>query len=85
MSDEFGKQEVLKLLNIDTDNSGVSTGTNWIDAQGEVTSSFSPIDGKEIGKVKNATMEDYEMVIKKAQEAFLVWRKVPAPVRGEAR
>ena len=28
-------------------------------------------------------MEDYEMVIKKAQEAFQVWRKVPAPVRGE--
>ena len=28
-------------------------------------------------------MEDYEMVVKKAQEAFLVWRKVPAPVRGE--
>ena len=83
MSDNFQITKALESLNIDTENLGVSTGTNWIETQGAVTSSFSPIDGKEIGKVKNATMEDYEMVIKKAQEAFLVWRKVPAPVRGE--
>ena len=28
-------------------------------------------------------MDDYEMVIGKAQEAFKEFRKVPAPVRGE--
>ncbi len=64
-------------------NAGVSTGVNWFETEGDVTSSFSPIDGKEIGKVKNGTLDDYEMVIKKAQAAFREWRLVPAPVRGE--
>jgi len=75
--------QLLKELGIKDVNPGVSTGTNWVDTAGAVTASVSPIDGKEIGKVKNATMDDYEMVVQKAQEAFKVWRKVPAPVRGE--
>ena len=33
--------------------------------------------------MQNATLEDYEKVIAKAQEAFKVWREVPAPKRGE--
>jgi len=64
-------------------NQGVSTGAKWFDTEGTTTASFSPIDGKEIGQVKNGTLEDYEMVIKKAQEAFKEWRLVPAPVRAE--
>ena len=74
---------ILDKLGIKELNCGVSTGAEWIDTSGDVTSSYSPIDGKEIGKVKNATLDDYEMVVKKAQAAFLVWRKVPAPVRAE--
>ncbi len=75
--------EVLKRLGIKEINSGVSTGTSWISGTGKITSSVSPIDGKEIAKVMNATVEEYETVMKKAGEAFLIWRKVPAPVRGE--
>ena len=76
-------QEVLKKLGIEELNNGVSTGQEWFDTKGEITSSISPIDGKEIAKVKNATMDDYEMVMKKAQEAYKVWKLVPAPERGE--
>lgn len=75
--------DVLKRLGIEEVNAGVSTGLEWFQTNGDITSSHSPIDGKEIGKVKNATLDDYEMVIKKAQEAFKVWRLVPAPQRGE--
>ncbi|RLD85007.1 MAG: aldehyde dehydrogenase family protein [Bacteroidetes bacterium] len=74
---------VLKELGIEEINKGVSTGTEWFDTEGAITSSSSPINGKEIAKVKNATLDDYEKVINKAQEAFKVWRQVPAPVRGE--
>ncbi len=74
---------VLKELGIEKINKGVSTGSEWFDTEGAITSSSSPIDGKEIAKVKNATLDDYERVINKAQEAFKVWRQVPAPVRGE--
>ena len=77
------KESILKALDLSELNAGVSTGREWFETEGAITSSFSPIDGKEIAKVKNATLEDYEMVIKKAQSAFKEWRQVPAPVRGE--
>ncbi len=76
-------KQVLKNLGIDHINQGVSSGTKWFDTGGDLTSSFSPIDGSLIGKVQNATWEDYEKLIAKAQKAFVVWRKVPAPIRGE--
>jgi len=76
-------QDVLKKLGISELNQGVSTGTEWFDTKGAITNSVSPIDGKEIAKVQNATMDDYEMVMQKAQEAFKVWKLVPAPQRGE--
>jgi aldehyde dehydrogenase (NAD+) len=76
-------KKVLAELGIEELNLGVSTGLEWFETQGSITNSVSPIDGKEIAKVKNATIDDYEMVIKKAQEAFKVWRLMPAPLRGE--
>jgi aldehyde dehydrogenase (NAD+) len=45
--------------------------------------SVSPVDGQIIGSVQTATRADYEAIIAKAQEAFLHWRLVPAPKRGE--
>jgi len=85
MDDHFKQQvkEVLKRLGIREINSGVSTGTTWMVANGRVTDSVSPIDGEVIASVRNAGIEDYEEVMGKAEEAFLVWRKLPAPQRGE--
>jgi aldehyde dehydrogenase (NAD+) len=73
----------LEKLGIEHSNAGASTGTEWMNTDGEETSSFSPIDGSLIAKVKNATLEDYEHLIDKAQDAYLKWRIVPAPKRGE--
>ena len=42
--------------------------------------SYSPIDGKAIGRV---TVGDPERACARAEEAFRVWRTVPAPRRGE--
>ena len=75
--------EVLKRLGINKVNPGATTGTIWLDTKGDTSTSFSPIDGKEIAKVINAKMEDYNLVMNKASEAFKVWRKMPAPLRGE--
>ena len=76
-------KEVLKRLGIEEVNQGVSTGEKWFETEGKITESYSPIDNALIAKVKNGTMDDYEMVIKKAQEAFKIWRQVPAPERAE--
>ncbi len=73
----------LKKLGIELTNSGACTGSEWMDTKGEETSSFSPIDGSLIAKVKNATLEDYEHLLAKAQDAYLKWRIVPAPKRAE--
>ena len=74
---------MLDRLGINDINQGASTGTNWIKTTGDVTESVSPIDGKLIAKIQNVSLEEYEKVITKAQEAFKVWRTIPAPKRGE--
>ena len=76
-------KSVLKNLGLSEMNQGVSTGAEWFDTDGKVNTSSSPVDGKVIANVKTATLEDYETVVKKAQEAFKEWRLVPAPQRGE--
>jgi aldehyde dehydrogenase (NAD+) len=74
---------LLKRLGIDEINSGVSTGTEWLEGKGAVTESYSPIDGSLIARVRNASIEEYEVVMAKAKEAFEAWRIIPAPQRGE--
>ncbi len=75
--------DFLESLRIRPLNSGVGTGTKWIDAKGEKIESFSPVDGKLIAAVNGADSKNYESVIQKAQEAFMAWREWPAPKRGE--
>lgn len=75
--------DILKIFNISTTGSGVSTGQHWLPANGAPITSVSPVDNKEIATVKSATREDYDQVVAVAQEAFKVWRTWPAPKRGE--
>jgi aldehyde dehydrogenase (NAD+) len=70
-----------KKLGIKAVNSGVFDGT-W-HGNGPVTESISPINGKVIARVQEASGGDYERAIGRAHEAFLKWRTTPAPVRGE--
>lgn len=83
MSVKYNPREILEKLGLEKINPGVCTGTQWHNSDGDLTTSYSPINGKEIAQVRNATMDEYEMVIQKAEKAFVEWRKVPAPIRGE--
>ena len=82
MNDTFGIQGALKELGIEEINNGSSTGSDCF-SSGELLESYSPVDGKLIGKVKCSTKEDYEKVMSAATSAFKSWRTVPAPKRGE--
>ena len=82
MNDTFGIQEALKELGLEEINNGSSTGSDCF-SSGELLESYSPVDGKLIGKVKCSTKEDYEKVMSAATSAFKSWRTVPAPKRGE--
>ncbi|HMO17645.1 MAG TPA: aldehyde dehydrogenase family protein [Oligoflexia bacterium] len=66
-------------------NPGTWIGSKSLDNAGQNSfiSSFSPIDGVELGKVAVSTENDSAFVISEALRAFHVWRLVPAPKRGE--
>lgn len=76
---------ILQKLEIDTEgvNPGVSTGAQHIQGSGPVIESWSPTDGKKIGRIGTATQEEYEQVIRTAAAAYEHWRMIPAPRRGE--
>ena len=72
----------LDLLGILDVNLGASTGASSF-GSGEEIASYSPVNGKLIGKVTSATQEDYDKIIASAKTAFKAWRLKPAPQRGE--
>jgi aldehyde dehydrogenase (NAD+) len=75
--------DVLEKLGIKELNKGASTGAAWLDTKGDALESYSPVDGELIAKIQQGTWDDYEKIVKKAEEAFKIWRMVPAPKRGE--
>ncbi|WP_445757185.1 L-piperidine-6-carboxylate dehydrogenase [Polaribacter sp.] len=79
----FDKTEMLQELGLKSINQGTSTGKNSFSSSNETIESYSPVDGLLIGKVSITSKEDYEKVIISASEAFMYWRKKPAPFRGE--
>ncbi len=76
-------RDVLAQLKISNHNKGVSTGREWLGSTGAVIESYSPVNGHLIASVASADRSSYDHVVAKAQQAFIEWRKVPAPKRGE--
>lgn len=64
---------------------GANAGAFWGEwgGSGAILEKRSPIDGSVIGRVKQASPADYERTVAAAQQAFLAWRDLPAPKRGE--
>ncbi len=75
-------KDFLAKLQLQEKNAGTSTGLQSV-ASDTYIQSHSPVDGSFIGSVSQTTREQYEDVLRKSQEAFLVWREIPAPKRGE--
>ncbi|WP_448566312.1 L-piperidine-6-carboxylate dehydrogenase [Thalassotalea ganghwensis] len=76
--------DFLQRLGINEQNFGASTGTHWLENTecGQFTI-HSPVDGNLIASVYKCNADDYQAVINTAKNAFLTWRKTPAPQRGE--
>jgi aldehyde dehydrogenase (NAD+) len=75
--------EILERLEIEPVNSGACDG-EWIaNPSGGELCSINPADGSVIARVRMAGRDDYERVAKRAAGAFLEWRMIPAPQRGE--
>ncbi|HUI54678.1 MAG TPA: aldehyde dehydrogenase family protein [Bryobacteraceae bacterium] len=75
--------EVLERLHVEPVNSGACYG-DWIAApSGGELESINPASGETLAKIKLAGPADYEYVVARASQAFLDWRMMPAPTRGE--
>jgi aldehyde dehydrogenase (NAD+) len=76
---------ILNKLNIQEVNPGACTGPDaWIeDPQGKPLTSYNPTTGEPLAKVIQASPATYEQVIDTAQSAFMTWRSLPAPKRGQ--
>ena len=73
MSDSHTRlQTVLNALGLDLT---AYEGADW--------ASRAPRDGARLATVKSHTAEQTQAAIQSAHEAYLTWRTVPAPVRGE--
>jgi aldehyde dehydrogenase (NAD+) len=75
-------EKILHDLGLEESNPGAGTGT-WLGGGGEIIESVSPIDGRVIARIRQASRADYEKVASRALAAFREWRQVPAPQRGE--
>lgn len=77
-------QDILHQFGIQTTNPGGFCGTlvSTELSSTEIVSS-SPVDGKVIAAVKPLTEKGYHDIVEKSAKAFIEWRTVPAPKRGE--
>ncbi|MBT8337195.1 MAG: aldehyde dehydrogenase family protein [Gemmatimonadetes bacterium] len=73
--------QILSSLGLDDVNPGGFSG-EWM-ASGEVLEIHSPVDGSRIGGVRQVTADEYDAIVDRAHAAFLQWRTLPAPKRGE--
>jgi aldehyde dehydrogenase (NAD+) len=74
---------IPKSLKIMPKPTGSAVGGEWRATSGKPLVVKSPIDGRVLAEVTQATPHDVESVISSATEAFKTWRTIPAPKRGE--
>ena len=75
------REQILSALEIGDLNPGGFAG-EWI-GSGDELEVFSPIDGSRIATVQQVNEDEYDRIVDRAHEAFLEWRKIPGPRRGE--
>ncbi len=77
---------VLSKLGLSATESGTYLGNGeWSQTRDAgVLEPVNPTTGEVLGKVHASSHADYDTIMQRAEEAFKIWRKTPAPKRGEA-
>ena len=77
---------VLQALNLNATESGTYLGKGeWSSvSDAGVLEPVNPTTGEVLARVHSSSQADYDTIMERATEAFKVWRKIPAPRRGEA-
>ncbi|TAF66643.1 MAG: aldehyde dehydrogenase family protein [Cytophagales bacterium] len=77
-------KEVFELFGLGSQVWSYSSGTRvGVSLGGNKLAVHTPIDGSFLSEIPTVTVEDYQALVKQASEAFVVWRSIPAPKRGE--
>ncbi|MEX2492227.1 MAG: aldehyde dehydrogenase family protein [Nitrospirales bacterium] len=78
--------DILNQLGIQPSNAGACSGHGqWASTtDSELLDSVNPATGEVLAHISCCSATDYADLIEESQRAFLEWRKVPAPKRGEA-
>ena len=78
-------KDILESLDLDAVNAGTWCGSDALDdAAAPLIESVNPATGESIAAVRQTSATHYDRVIAAARDAFLEWRRIPAPVRGNA-
>jgi aldehyde dehydrogenase (NAD+) len=72
---------ILEKLGVSNNQKGCSFGEKWF-GSGQIIKSYSPVDNSLMGTIQVASKKDYQKIINEAQNAFLEFRNIPAPQRG---
>ena len=77
-------QQILQSFEIGNKLAAASTGTQWIMGVNNPSRTIqSPVDGYTITAVSLSSETEWNSVINSAEKAYLTWRTMPAPKRGE--
>src|SRR5690606_23456637 len=83
MNEAIDISKTLDRLAVKTENPAWSAGTISGTVQGATIDSRSPADGQHIASVGQTSPDGFDEVVDRATSAFVAWRQVPAPRRGE--
>jgi aldehyde dehydrogenase (NAD+) len=77
--------DILRRLGLEPVNPGTWSGSHPAASDSApLIESLNPATGELIAAVRATTQAEYDRLVEAARAAFLEWRKVPAPVRGDA-
>lgn len=78
--------DLLKKLGLQDINPGCMSAYAWhseINTETGQLESYQPASGTPLARVACCTEKDYDLLLMRAEQAFLSWRSYPAPKRGE--
>ena len=77
------KNQIFRALGLTAKMKGANVGGDWFADSGDFLVSKNPTNGEVLSRIEQASAKDYDKVMKQARKAFLAWRELPAPKRGE--
>lgn len=83
MNEAIRIAEILGRLGVNAENPAWHTGTRSGTTPAPPVASSSPVDGRHIASVGQTTAGALDEVVDQAVKAFVDWRRLPAPQRGE--